>query len=171
MAELALCLSSASLRMPASFFSHHWISFLPCAQNGEGWSENSSELTAFPLKRPVELEGKFLGLKENFLGENQFNLVWDEWSLWFGQLAGSPGSFSTNRQGIHFQKRGIMSWKDTHKNFCCNFLQILTVVVASRKLPAFYPFFLWELFPQPCWEWISNYLSLAIQVTADWARD
>ena len=45
-----------------------------------------------------------------------------------------------DRQGIHFQKRVIMSWKDTHKNFCCNFLQILTVVVASRKLPAFYLF-------------------------------
>ena len=125
MAELAVCLSGASLRIVCVILL--------------------SPLDLFPSLRTewgrvVRKQFWADSLKENFLGENQFDLVWDEWSLWFGQRARSPGSFSTSRQGIHFQKRGIMSWKDTHKSFCCNFLQILTVVVASCKLPAFYLF-------------------------------
>lgn len=49
----------------------------PCHRMGKD-GPKTVLVNSLPLKRPVEFEGKFLGLEENFLGENQFNLVWDE---------------------------------------------------------------------------------------------
>lgn len=108
---------------------------------GKGGLKTVLSWQPFLLKDQPSSRANFLALKK--ISWEKISLIWfgmNDRSLWFGQLARSPGSFSTNRQGIHFQKRGIMSWKDTRKNFCCNFLQILTIVVASRKLPAFYLF-------------------------------
>lgn len=58
---------------------------------------------SFPLKSPALPNGQFLGLKENFLGENQSNLAWEKnhpgWVNW-------PESSSTK-----VSVGGLRQWK------------------------------------------------------------